>query len=80
MVVCVGVANAVVRYKVNMAECPLKASLFQEQHCRRGPVGGRGHAGAKELASGYTQGKTRQPLLAPYSLYPVNREEKNGGC
>ena len=36
-------------------EDPQKAAAFDEQH-KEGPKWGRHHAGAKELASGYTAG------------------------
>ena len=37
-------------------EDPKKAEVFDKQH-RDGPKWGRHHAGAKELASGYTTGR-----------------------
>ncbi|XP_019858443.1 PREDICTED: transmembrane protein 189-like [Amphimedon queenslandica] len=43
-------------------ECPLRAEAFKEAHSR--PAGGRGHQGAKELASGYTQGKRNMEICS----------------
>lgn len=41
---------------VMAAICPIKEAIFDAQHR---PVGGKKHAGAKELASGYTPGTIR---------------------
>lgn len=42
-------------------EDPSKAKAFDQLH-KEGPKWGRQHAGAKELASGYTRGSYRMEL------------------
>lgn len=43
-------------------ECPQKAAQYDKAH-QAGPRWGRQHAGAKELADGYTKGQKPDSLL-----------------
>ena len=50
-------------------EDPSKAKAFDQLH-KEGPKWGRQHAGAKELASGYTRGSYRMELIvAAFCVY-----------
>ena len=48
-------------------EDPLKAKAFDQLH-KDGPKWGRHHAGAKELADGYTRGSYRRNEMRSRSL------------